>query len=154
MRQKINDGLTRTQRHRLKDINAYRKRKREYVKTDRQRKMQREWQRRWREKNREKHNALAKIYYQKHKHKHKDRFRNYHLLTKYGITLEDKIKMESEQNGRCLICGRDKSLIARKVFHVDHCHITGRVRGLLCSICNGNLGWYEKNKLSIEKYMK
>lgn len=50
--------------------------------------------------------------------------------------VEDYIR---EQRGLCLVCAKD--LPSRsKMVHVDHCHATGRVRGVLCSKCNKLLG--------------
>lgn len=58
-------------------------------------------------------------------------------LKKYGLTEECREKMEEKQNGACLLCFRKMPLV------IDHCHTSGRVRGLLCSRCNTNLGWIE-----------
>lgn len=57
-------------------------------------------------------------------------------LTEYGVTQEMFYDMLTDQNGRCKICC-DEFV---KEPHVDHCHSTGRVRGLLCSRCNTALG--------------
>lgn len=59
------------------------------------------------------------------------------LIRLYGV---DKFMFDAmyfEQDGKCLIC------LDREATHVDHCHKTGRVRGLLCAGCNGHLGWME-----------
>lgn len=56
----------------------------------------------------------------------------------YGMTPEDYDIMLERQNGECAICGV-KSNGPRR-FAIDHCHVTGRVRGLLCDACNGSLG--------------
>lgn len=50
--------------------------------------------------------------------------------------------MYAEQGGVCKICATD-SPAPRSHFSIDHCHETGRVRGLLCLRCNNNLGWLE-----------
>ncbi len=50
------------------------------------------------------------------------------------ITLEQFVELESQAAGRCQLCGRECDL------HLDPCHDTGRVRGLLCSTCNTGLG--------------
>ena len=58
------------------------------------------------------------------------------LRSKYGITERVYRLMLSEQGGRCAVCGRKP---ATRRLHVDHCHLTGRVRGLLCYLCNHKL---------------
>lgn len=60
-----------------------------------------------------------------------------HLIGKYGLTASDKAQMYQEQNEECAICFLSIPLAE---IHVDHCHKTGRVRGLLCSACNKALG--------------
>lgn len=53
------------------------------------------------------------------------------------------------QAGQCAICraplGEDPNL--------DHCHVTGFIRGALCTSCNVKLGWYEKRRREIENYL-
>jgi hypothetical protein len=62
----------------------------------------------------------------------------------YGITLDDYNNMFENQEGRCWICKRHHSELERTL-HVDHCHATGKVRGLLCDRCNMTLGALEDN---------
>lgn len=67
-----------------------------------------------------------------------------HLKRTYGITLADYQAMLERQGGGCGICGGqpDKGKGAVKGrFDVDHCHGTGKVRGLLCSGCNRGIGY-------------
>jgi len=59
------------------------------------------------------------------------------LLATYGITAEEYWKIFEFQGGKCYICERATG--ARKRLSVDHCHETGRVRGLLCTGCNRNV---------------
>lgn len=69
------------------------------------------------------------------------------LQSKYGITLDNYQQMLIEQNNSCRICGTltaDKSNISRR-FAVDHCHTTGKVRGLLCIKCNAGIGMFNDN---------
>lgn len=69
--------------------------------------------------------------------------RAFDLRTKYGITLENYEDLLVAQLGRCAICQTDDPPIrsgAKIHWHVDHCHVTGRVRGLLCFRCNQGLG--------------
>lgn len=62
--------------------------------------------------------------------------RNYHLRRRYGITVEHFDAMFAEQDGVCAICREAPAE------HVDHDHLTSRVRGLLCFNCNGALGQF------------
>jgi hypothetical protein len=64
-----------------------------------------------------------------------------HLLKKnYGITSDQYRDMMDRQAGGCAVCGSETSDIIGRRLHVDHCHETGRVRGLLCANCNLAIG--------------
>lgn len=66
------------------------------------------------------------------------------LRRNYGINFGDYSRMLGEQNGLCAICGGPpvggKKSNAR--LHVDHDHVTGAVRGLLCNRCNLGIGYF------------
>lgn len=66
------------------------------------------------------------------------------LLKGYGITVNIYNKIYSKQQGRCAICGIHQSKIKRSL-NVDHDHITGSIRGLLCDKCNLQLSAYKDN---------
>jgi len=67
--------------------------------------------------------------------------RDHALRSNYGITIEDYERMFEEQKGACAICGSvEVRRNGRTNFCVDHCHKTGKVRGLLCNECNVGLG--------------
>lgn len=66
--------------------------------------------------------------------------RERHLIRKYGVNLAKYDAMLASQNGKCAICGSLESEQFKGVFHIDHCHTTGNVRGLLCRGCNHMLG--------------
>lgn len=72
------------------------------------------------------------------------RDRDAHLRRKYGIGAADYDRLLAEQGGGCALCGvKPEDLTAgryRTYLHVDHCHDTGRVRGLLCPEHNLLLG--------------
>lgn len=64
----------------------------------------------------------------------------HHVLITYGLTSEDYDAIFTSQAGLCAICSCDLAQIDKKNVHVDHDHITGHVRGLLCGKCNWRLG--------------
>lgn len=74
-------------------------------------------------------------------------------VKRYGITTDDYTRMFGEQDGGCAICKRppmDKRLA------IDHCHTTGKVRGLLCGPCNVSLGAFKDDPrvlLEAAKYL-
>ncbi len=55
---------------------------------------------------------------------------------RYGLREEEYNRFLLKQKGKCGICEK----VPDKGFHVDHCHDTGKVRGLLCPHCNLALG--------------
>lgn len=99
-----------------------------------------ERKREYREKNREKIRIAARDYSKRSKLKIKE-----YGLKKYNITFKDYENMLTNQNNVCKICNNpEKALNFKsnevKSLAVDHCHNTGKVRGLLCGNCNLILG--------------
>jgi hypothetical protein len=83
---------------------------------------------------------------------------NLDLMTAYGITVDQYEEMLNSQNGSCAICGKDNSQHKRKKrLFVDHCHKTGKVRGLLCCACNFGLGSFSDDPelcIKASEYLK
>ena len=73
--------------------------------------------------------------------------RNASYKRKYGLTLEEYNERLLNQNYLCAICKKEETRIntretdGKKHLVVDHEHITGKVRGLLCTKCNSILGF-------------
>lgn len=65
------------------------------------------------------------------------RGKKYHVERTYGIAFETFTKMVQEQNGACYICRK----IPKSGLVIDHDHVTGKVRKLLCHRCNMALGY-------------
>ena len=57
-----------------------------------------------------------------------------HIMETYGISSEEYWLIYEAQGGVCYICRRARGI--KKKLSVDHCHSTGQVRGLLCTMCN------------------
>jgi hypothetical protein len=136
-------------RYRAKDVEAYRERKREYARTPEQRAVRTAYMRVWRDKNREKHNAWSREYHQKNKEKVRASNRRQNLA-RYGLTEKEWTTKLRMQRNRCGLCR--EPFKSQRTTHVDHCHKTGKIRMLLCSRCNGALGWFEKYREKIVKY--
>lgn len=96
--------------------------------------------------------SVNKMYYSKldteekkrritHKSVNKDDARKNKLKYKYGITPLEYEEMAITQNYKCAICKKETS----KKLCVDHNHITGAIRGLLCHECNIMIGWSKDN---------
>jgi len=66
--------------------------------------------------------------------------RKSHLKRKYGLTLEAFDALLAAQGGGCAICGKPEP------DNVDHDHVTGRVRGILCWNCNIGVGHFEDSE--------
>jgi len=60
-------------------------------------------------------------------------------LKKFGITIEEYESLSQEQNNACAICKKEE---INKSLAVDHCHASGKIRGLLCAKCNQALGLF------------
>ena len=127
--------------------------------------------------NREKERARCAEYYKKnkervlgYKRKHRQKYRDvynarsrarraketkpteYYLKKNYGLTLSQYREMRDAQDGLCAICG--KADTSGKNLAVDHCHKTGRVRKLLCWVCNTTIGRYEDDPAILDKAAK
>lgn len=76
--------------------------------------------------------------------------RNSALKAVYGITLDDYNKLFEKQGGQCAICSKTQE----RTLHVDHCHSSGRVRGLLCQKCNMAIGLLHDSVDLLKKAVK
>ena len=88
-------------------------------------------------------------YVQQLRKKNPDKRRNYELLSRHGISLDEYNKLLNTQLNKCAICRRPASMF-KDSLHVDHNHKTGIIRGLICYGCNRYLGQI-KDDVSILK---
>jgi len=76
----------------------------------------------------------------------RNRQRAYQLKKNFDLTIEQYNNMLKKCSSVCEICGSSDTKHAKqKHFNVDHCHKTGKVRGLLCHACNIGLSKFEDN---------
>jgi hypothetical protein len=94
-----------------------------------------------------------KEYYIKNKSTIKKNTRDYILKRKFDISEDDYTKMLVDQNYCCSICGRNELEFSRRLA-VDHCHNTGKVRGLLCFNCNNGLGRFKDSTRLLNEAIK
>jgi hypothetical protein len=74
--------------------------------------------------------------------------KNRHLRKTYGITIAQFTDMLERQQNKCAI---GEESLTKNTAHVDHCHKTGKVRGLLCKKCNLGLGNFNDSMLKLNK---
>jgi len=79
--------------------------------------------------------------------------RAYLLKKKYGISCEKYNQMLHTQNYKCYICQKHEDKLDRSLA-VDHCHTTGKVRGLLCGNCNRFLGQINDDITTAKRLVK
>jgi hypothetical protein len=70
-----------------------------------------------------------------------EKVKKYHLKRLYNITIEEWRILFESQSSCCAICKTTEA----KRWHTDHCHKTGKVRGILCHHCNLGLGHFKDN---------
>lgn len=80
----------------------------------------------------------------------------YQLMRRYGIDFTEYTRMLESQGNRCALCPKTPET-DKKRFHVDHDHITGKVRGILCATCNRSMAaldnkeWMIRAEIYLEK---
>ena len=108
-----------------------------------------------------------KTYYQNNKEKiierskkylssHKNEKRNGDLRRKFGTSLDYYNELYEKQHGLCAICGK-KETREGYILAVDHDHVTGKIRGLLCNNCNTGIGLLQDSYdilISASEYIK
>lgn len=83
--------------------------------------------------------------------------KNYNRTLKIGrkfkidnLVFEDMVR---KQNNLCAICG-EKEIVEDRCLSIDHCHKTGKVRGLLCRTCNSGIGFLKDDIYLLKKAIK
>lgn len=130
-------------------------------------KKEKENEKRWRDS----HPEERKVYQQKYAQKHKimlalkakeyrennpEKLRAQRRKSNYGIENECFLQMLEAQENKCLICEMifNNNGTKSEVPVVDHCHISGEVRGLLCLKCNNGIGLLKDDPLIVGRAVK
>jgi len=80
-----------------------------------------------------------------------------HLRSKYNITSPERNKLIKDQDGCCAICNTPVELDGKATKQsavVDHDHLTGKIRGILCGQCNKGLGIFGDTLEGLNKAVK
>lgn len=89
-----------------------------------------------------------KVKRQASRYKYKQQEREYAIKYRYRLTVEQRDELFKKQNECCAICKTNQDT---RGFSVDHCHKTGKIRGLLCNKCNTGLGMFGDNKENLKQ---
>jgi hypothetical protein len=108
-----------------------------------------EQKRRHYEKHKDRIDQRAKDWYENNKERHVHNA----LLRKYGVTLEQYNLLRAQQDFRCAICNDHEDSVGKKMF-VDHDHVTGKIRKLLCTKCNVGIGMLKDSADIMERAAK
>lgn len=98
----------------------------------------------YRARNRDALRAKSRAYYWRTRERFKLNVRNYRLRRHYGVDLRWYDEQFAKQGGVCAICRRPQQE-GIKSLAVDHDHLSGKPRGLLCRACNRGLGVFDDN---------
>jgi hypothetical protein len=101
--------------------------------------------------NRDKVNATKTAWKRANVEKHGASSRAAWLKAKYGLTVGEYDAMVEAQQGVCAIC--KGAVVSKRRLAVDHCHESGKVRGLLCVPCNAALGVLEAHLDEARRYL-
>lgn len=136
---------------------------------ERQRELHRKWVRKnpervktfakeWRTKNHERAKQQTREWKQRNPERAKEwkrlnplKVKGSQLKHAYGITLEEYQAMLRSQHHKCAACDVDLTQMPTNQIHIDHCHTTGAIRGILCGSCNRALGLMRDNPVRLRK---
>lgn len=80
--------------------------------------------------------------------------KKYWIKSDYGITIDEYNSLLKQQEHKCAICKIDEVDATNGVLHIDHCHTTKKVRGLLCMACNTGLGKFKDSEEVLQEAIK
>jgi hypothetical protein len=100
----------------------------------------------WYQRNKARCKEVQRLYKEANPEKVKAKNKRWHRSTRYGITDAEYQVFMKQQRHRCAVCRvKFNADVAAERAHTDHCHKTGKVRGILCHRCNVGLGHFGDN---------
>ncbi len=114
-------------------------------------KYQKEYNKEYRKKNLEKLNINNKKWREANKEQDALVMLKARLKRKYNLSIEEYEILIESQNNSCKVCGTHAKNNIKGKLYIDHCHTTGKVRGLLCMKCNSALGLLNDDKTLVQK---
>jgi len=103
----------------------------------------------------EKQKLYKRIYYTQNKERLKRNANSYntenYYKIYYGITKEEFIRKLSKQDNKCAICNIEIGEESQLKANLDHCHLTKKIRGVLCRYCNIGIGQFKEDIEIIKK---
>lgn len=94
--------------------------------------------------------AYASRWHKINRKLHPDKYKHQKLMADYGLSLQEFNELREKQNYKCKICSVHENKLPKAIC-VDHDHITGKIRGLLCESCNKLLGNAKDNIFLLNK---
>lgn len=107
--------------------------------------------REYRKKNADRKKEVDRLHYQNNKERHRETY----MIRTYGIDPDQYEQMVRAQEGKCLICDKVPRGTGRtSKLYIDHDHVTGEIRGLLCSRCNSAIGLLDDTPEHLERAIR
>ena len=114
---------------------------------------QKEYNKEYRKKNVEKLSANNKKWREENKEQDALVMLKARLKRKYNLSIDEYKTLIESQNNSCKVCGTHAKNNLKGKLYIDHCHTTGKVRGLLCMKCNSALGLLNDDKALIQNLL-
>lgn len=111
----------------------------------------------WQKVNKERANAKNRRWASKNKLKKINLARISKVKQQYNLTEEQYALLIKEHDNKCAICGREERIKLKGTLwslSIDHCHKTGKIRGLLCAQCNVGIAKFDENIIFFQNAIK
>lgn len=111
----------------------------------------------WQAENKERANAKNRRWKERHREEALKRGRYSKVKELYGLTKDEYDLLLAEHNHVCAICGKEEFITLKGTkwnLSIDHCHKTGKIRGLLCAQCNVGIAKFHEDITFLKNAIK